>query len=52
MAANNPNKPEKPPKGYGKRPWWQLVLIYIVIAIVAYGLIYLIFFSNNGSSGY
>ncbi len=52
MVENNSNKPEKPSKGYNKRPLWQWVLIYIGIAIILYGLIYLIFFNNSGSSGY
>lgn len=41
-------KPEKPTKGYGKRPVWQWVLIYAVVAVVVYGLIYY-FFIRNGS---
>lgn len=54
MADNGSNKPKKPPRGYGKRPFWQWVLIYIVIAVIVYGLIYLIFFHHggSGSSGY
>lgn len=45
--------PEKPSKGYGKRPMWQWILIYIVIAVIVYGLIYLIFIhkGNSGSGG-
>ena len=43
--------PEKPSKGYGKRPLWQWVVIYVIVAIVVYGLIYLIFFHKNGGSG-
>lgn len=44
-------QPEKPAKGYGKRPMWQWVLIYVVVAIVVYGLIYLIFIRKSGGSG-
>lgn len=45
---------QKPAKGYGKRPMWQWVVIYLVIAIVVYGLVYLLFFhkGGGGSSGY
>lgn len=43
--------PQKPSKGYGKRPVWQWVLIYVVIAIVVYGLIYLLFIHKSGSTG-
>jgi hypothetical protein len=43
------SKPEqKPSKGYGKRPVWQWVLIYVVVAIVVYGLIYLLFIKDSG----
>ncbi len=45
-----PKQPAKKySKGYGKRPMWQWVLIYIVVAVVVYGVIYLIFFKGNGS---
>ncbi len=41
---------------YGKRPKWQWVVIYLVVAVVVYGLIYFIFMhhssSSGGSSGY
>ena len=40
-------KPE-PTNSYGKRPIWQWVVIYLIVAVVVYGLIYLAFF--NGSS--
>lgn len=43
--------PQKPSKGYGKRPVWQWVVIYIIAAIIIYGLIYLIFIHKGGSSG-
>ncbi|HEX5744269.1 MAG TPA: hypothetical protein VFX84_02350 [Candidatus Saccharimonadales bacterium] len=46
-----PQEPaKKPSKGYGKRPMWQWVLIYLVAAIIVYGVIYLVFFNNGGSS--
>lgn len=48
------NKPEdnKPTKGYGKHSVWYWVVIYLIIAVVVYGLIYLLFFyNNNGNSG-
>ncbi|HVX48441.1 MAG TPA: hypothetical protein VHA05_03750 [Candidatus Saccharimonadales bacterium] len=43
-------QPEKSTKGYGKRPVWQWVVLYLIIAIVVYGLIYFIFI-HKGSSG-
>jgi hypothetical protein len=48
--SSKPNQPTKG-KGYGKRPLWQWVLLYIVAAIVVYGLIYLLFFQKSGVSG-
>jgi hypothetical protein len=42
---------KKPTKGYGKRPAWQWVFIYIVIAIVVYGLIYYIFIKGGDNNG-
>lgn len=54
MEPDKPAKtetPKKPTKSYGKRPVWQWVLIYVVVAIVVYGLIYLIFIHKSGGSG-
>ena len=33
--------------GYGKRPLWQWVVIYLVVAVVAYGAIYYFVLSKN-----
>lgn len=41
----------KKPKGYGKRPLWQWIAIYLVVGIIVYFLIYLLFFNSNGSMG-
>ena len=49
---DNDNQPQKP-GGYGKRPLWQWILIYLVIAAIVYGIIYFIFFyHSSGTSGY
>lgn len=46
------DKPEKKPtKGYGKRPAWQWVLMYVAAAIVVYGLIYYILIKDGNNSG-
>lgn len=37
-------------KGYGKRPLWQWVVIYLVVAAVVYGLVY--YFVLAKGSGY
>ena len=53
-GAPAPATPSPPAKsGYGKRPVWQWVVIYLVIAIVVYGIIYFAFIHKSGStSGY
>ncbi len=43
--------PQKPSKGYGKRPVWQWVVIYLIVAVVVYGLIYLLFIHKGGGTG-
>ncbi|HVW23498.1 MAG TPA: hypothetical protein VHB51_03410 [Candidatus Saccharimonadales bacterium] len=40
-----------PSKGYGKHSKGYWVLVYVVAAIIIYGLIYLIFFNTSGSTG-
>ena len=35
-------------KGYGKRPLWQWVVIYLVVAAVVYGLIYYFVLAKKG----
>jgi len=37
---------------YGKRPMWQWIIIYLVIAIVAYGLIYYFVLAKKGGINY
>jgi flagellar basal body-associated protein FliL len=49
--SQEPEQPQKPSKGYGKRPMWQWVVIYLVIAIIVYGLIYLLFIHKGGGTG-
>ena len=34
--------------GYGKRPLWQWILIYIVVGGLIYGLVYYFFLNKNG----
>lgn len=40
-----------PSKGYGKRPIWQWILLYLVIGFVVYFLIYILFFSSGDTGG-
>ncbi len=37
-------------KGYGKRPMWQWVVIYLIIGLVVYGLIYYFVIAKKGGS--
>ena len=53
MAEEQPTPvdEQKPTKGYGKRPMWQWVVLYLVVAIVVYGLVYLLFFHHHSTGG-
>jgi len=46
MAETNNNY------GYGKRPLWQWILIYVVIGGIIYGLVYYFVFAKNGGYSY
>jgi len=46
-----PESSQPPSKGYGKRPVWQWVVIYVIVAAVVYGVIYY-FMKNKGGSSY
>ncbi len=35
-----------------KRPVWQWIVIYLVIAVILYGLVYYFFFANKGGYNY
>ncbi|HTE21885.1 MAG TPA: hypothetical protein VK674_02485 [Candidatus Limnocylindria bacterium] len=48
MADLNAQPPQKQSHGYGKRPTWQWVVIYLVIAVVVYGLVYYFFMRDSG----
>ncbi len=50
--ATPPNSTPPAKKSYAKRPLWQWILIYVVVAVVVYGLIWLLFLRSSGSSGY
>lgn len=49
MEPEDKQPEQKPTKGYGKRPVWQWVVIYLVLAVIVYGLIYYFFFRDSGS---
>lgn len=35
--------------GYGKRPFWQWVVIYLIAAAIIYGLVYYFVFAKKGA---
>jgi len=37
---------------YGKNNLWKWILLYVVIGLVAYGLVYYFFFANKGGYNY
>lgn len=44
--------PEKQPKkGYGKRPLWQWIALYVIVGAIVYGIIYYLFFMPSVGSG-
>lgn len=51
MAEDNyqtPQSGDKKSYGYGKRPLWQWILIYIIVGGLIYGAIYYFFFAGKG----
>ncbi len=42
---------KQPDSGYGKRPVWQWVVLYLVVGAIVYGLLYYFFFRGNGGAG-
>lgn len=43
---------EKKSYGYGKKPLWQWILIYLVVGLVVYGLIYYFVYAKKGGYNY
>jgi hypothetical protein len=37
--------------GYGRRSWKTWLAIYLVAGVIAYGVVYLVFFAGGGGSG-
>jgi flagellar basal body-associated protein FliL len=53
MEPNNDTQESKKPSKYGKRPLWQWIVLYVVVAVIVYFIVYLLFFhSHTGNSGY
>ena len=52
MEDNYQPSDEHKKYGYGKRPLWQWIIIYIVVGGIAYGLIYYFFFAKSGGYNY
>lgn len=51
MDQDSNNMLEQKSKGYGKRPKWQWVVLYLVIAVIVYGAIYWFFMRDGGTTG-
>jgi hypothetical protein len=50
MDPNDSQPEQTPTKGYGKRPLWQWILLYLIVGGLLYGLVYYAFL--RGNSGY
>lgn len=46
VPSEQPPQPMK--KGYGKRPLWQWVAIYLIVGAVVYGAIYYFAYAKKG----
>lgn len=42
---------QAPKKGYGKRPWWHWLLIYVAVGAVVYFIIYAVLVLASGDNG-
>jgi hypothetical protein len=43
---------DSPKTGYGKRPLWQWILLYVIVGAVVYGAIYYFVFAKKGGYNY
>ena len=43
---------QKKKYGYGKRPLWQWIVLYVIIGIIVYGAIYYFFLAKQGGYTY
>lgn len=46
------DNPQNKSYGYGKRPLWQWVIIYLIIGLVVYGVVYYFVFAKKGGFNY
>lgn len=51
MTSDEKKPPGKSSKGYRKRPVWFWILVYLIAAIIVYGVIYLLFMNHGGGNG-
>jgi flagellar basal body-associated protein FliL len=53
MDDMNDNKEQDEPqsKSYGKHSIWWWLVVYLIAAVIVYGIIYLVFFNHMGSTG-
>jgi hypothetical protein len=43
---------EQKSSGYGKRPLWQWIALYLVVAVVIYGVVYYFVLAKKGGANY
>ncbi len=48
----NEEPSKKPSKGYGKHSRRYWIVVYVIAAVIIYGLIYLFFIRKGGGLGY
>lgn len=52
LVASSYSKMNNKSYGYGKRPLWQWILLYVVIGGLIYGAVYYFFLAGKGSYSY
>ena len=50
MKSQDNQTDQKPTKGYGKHSKKYWLAVYVIVAIIVYGIIYLLFIHKSGSS--
>ncbi len=50
MDDNQTDQQPSKPGGYGKRPMWQWILLYVIVGAIVYFLIYYLFIRKSGAS--
>jgi ABC-type multidrug transport system permease subunit len=51
MEPETSQQPQQSSNGYGKRPIWHWAVLYVIAAVVVYGLVYWFFMRDDGTAG-